>query len=332
MHPQSAGSNGLGFCARSDTVATMAMFPFKARALFLNFLVVVAGPIPALAWDAGGHELVASVAWDRLNPKARNEVAQLTREIANPEKAYTPISVSCWMDDIRKGPADMPYHGMFASWHYIDIPIDSRDPMPAFEPGDDTDEHGNVVQALKRAVTVLRGGADPYIKSKAIACAMVMHLVGDIHQPLHCATKYFLSGGQLHQDNGGNKEEVINGPPASPGSPPFNLHYFWDAAYRASFDSTSGNVAFDPECRIEEIKAVPLPPNAKLDPDFDQWAKESNAIARDFVYPDITATDNRKLCRLSSEYVAKARTIARGQLLLAGYRLAALLNGIFNSQ
>ncbi len=90
----------------------------------------------------------------------------------------------------------MPYHGMFLSWHFIDIGIDPGGPAPSFEPGDDNEMHGNVVQALKRAMVVLQGGSDPYVKSKAMACAMVMHLVGDIHQPLHCATKYFYSYGQ----------------------------------------------------------------------------------------------------------------------------------------
>jgi len=133
---------------------------------------------------------------------------------------------------------------MFLSWHYIDIGIDPGDPQPSFEPGGDNEARGNVVQALKRAVVVLKGGTDPYIQTKAMAFAMVMHLVGDIHQPLHCATKYFMSGGRLHQDAGGNKEEVLNGPPGEGGK--FNLHAFWDSAYRASFDEASGRVVLDP--------------------------------------------------------------------------------------
>ena len=52
----------------------------------------------------------------------------------------------------------------------------------------------------------------------------------------------------------------------------------------------------------------------------------SNGIARDFVYRELTATDNKKYCRLSSEYVAKANALARQRLVLAAWRLAALLN------
>jgi hypothetical protein len=291
---------------------------------------------PLAAWDAEGHELVATMAFDRLNPKAQKAVTELAREMQNPDQVYDAITLACWMDDIRKNTA-MPYHGMFLSWHYIDIGIDPGDPQPSFEPGGDNDVHGNVVQALKRAVVVLKGGTDPYIKTKAMACAMVMHLVGDIHQPLHCATKYFLSGGGLHQDAGGNKEDVLNGPPGE--EKKFNLHAFWDSAWRASFDEASGRVVLDPRYQDNGIhdpqnvrplavalEQQPPSPGTDLETHIEQWARESNAIARDFVYRDLTATENKKYCRLGSGYVSKANLLARQRLVLAAWRLATLLN------
>ena len=295
---------------------------------------------PLAAWDAEGHELVATMAYDRLNPKAQKAVTQLAHEMENPAQAYDAISLACWMDDLRKNER-MPYHGMFLSWHYIDIGIDPGDPQPSFEPGDDNEVHGNVVQALKRAVVVLQGGTDPYIKTKAMACAMVMHLVGDIHQPLHCATKYFISGGGLHNDAGGNKEEVLNGPPDSGfhGDAKFNLHAFWDSAWRASFDEASGCVVLDPRYQDEGVhdpQNVRLlaealaqqapPPRADLETHIDQWARESNAIARNFVYRELTVTESKKECRLSSVYVSRANALARQRLVLAAWRLATLLN------
>ncbi len=59
---------------------------------------------------------------------------------------------------------------------------------------------------------------------------------------------------------------------------------------------------------------------------IDQWALESNDIARDFVYPELTLTENKKYCRLSSIYVSRANALARQRLILAAWRLAALLN------
>jgi hypothetical protein len=292
-------------------------------------------PMSATAWDSGGHELIATMAYDRLNPKAQKAVTELAGQMQNPEQAYDAITIACWMDDLRKNIA-MPDHGLFLSWHYIDIGIDPGDPAPSFTPGDDNEIHGNVVQALKRAMVVLQGGTDPYVTSKAMACAMVMHLVGDIHQPLHCATKYFYSYGKLRNDAGGNKEDVINGPP---GDTKFNLHAFWDAAWRASFDESSGCVVLDSSYEHEavhdpqsvralavELEKQPPPPDADLETHFDQWARESNAVASSFVYRELTATESKKVCRLSSEYVAKANALARQRLVLAAWRLAVLLN------
>jgi len=305
------------------------------RSLLAFLLVSFMAQKPLAAWDSGGHELIATMAFARLNPKARTAVTDLAPQMVNPDQAYDAITLACWMDDLKRNPA-MPYHGMFLSWHYIDIGIDPNDPQPSFEPGNDNDVYGNVVQALKRALVVLKGGTDPYVTTKAMACAMVMHLVGDIHQPLHCAAKYFISGGQLRSDAGGNKESVLNGPP---GDTKFNLHAFWDSAWRASFDETTGCVILDPRFQEEgphdpqSVRALaaaleqePLQVAVDLDTNFDQWALESNAIARDFVYPGITGTDNKKYCRLSSEYVAKANALAQRRLVLAAWRLAVLLN------
>jgi hypothetical protein len=310
--------------------------PFHAVACALAALIALSAPVPAVAWDAEGHELVATMAWSRLNPKAQKAVTELAREMENPDQAYDAITLACWMDDLKKNAA-MPYHGRFLGWHYIDIGIEPGDPQPSLDPGDDNEVHGNVVQALKRAVVVLKGGTDPYIKTKAMACAMVMHLVGDIHQPLHCATRYFISGGRLHQDAGGNKENVLNGPPGGEGK--FNLHAFWDSAWRASFDDASGRVVLDSHYQehgrhdpqsvwflAEALAKQPPPPGADLETHIDQWARESNAVARDFVYRELTATESRKYCRLGSGYVSRANALARQRLVLAAWRLATLLN------
>jgi hypothetical protein len=291
--------------------------------------------IPATAWDAGGHEVIATIAYEHLNPQAQQAVTKLAHEMDDANWTYNAFTLACWMDDLRRDTAS-PDHARFLSWHYIDLGLDPRDPKPSLEPGDDNDVHGNIVQALKRAMVVLQGGTDPYIKSQAMACAMVMHLVGDIHQPLHCATKYFYPYDFQHQDAGGNKEYVLNGPPDNP---QFSLHAFWDSVWCANFDASSGCVAFDPlfqdfvshhpqniRALAEALGQQPAPQGVDLETHIDQWAKESNAIARDFVYRDLTTTENRKDCRLSSEYVAKANALARRRLVLAGWRLATLLN------
>jgi hypothetical protein len=313
---------------------------FRWVIAFLFAAIVI--QVRAMAWDADGHQLIAAMAYSQLNPKAQKAVADLAREIQTTGQPYDAVSIACWMDDLRKNDPALPYHGLFLSWHYIDLGVEGGDPKPSLEPGDDNEMHGNVVQALKRARVVLQGGTDPYIKTKAMACAMAMHLVGDIHQPLHAATHYFFSGGSLRQDAGGNKEEVVNGPV---GDSKFNLHAFWDSAWRASFDEESGNVVFDEHYRDrgihdpkvvqslaeELIKNTPSP-GVNLETDIDAWARESNRLARDFVYREITATESRKYCRLSSGYVSKANALARQRLVLAACRLAVLLNDTLGAE
>jgi hypothetical protein len=294
--------------------------------LLLAFLCLALAA-PLRAWDSGGHEIVASIAYAHLNPKAKQAVDQLAAQMHSSRGAYDAITIACWMDDIRDDPA-VPDDRKFRSWHYIDIPIDLSAPMPPLEPGSDTALHGNAVQALKRALAVLKGGTDPYIADKPTALAMIEHLVGDIHQPLHCATNFIVVHGNKIDDRGGNLELVHNGPP---GDDKFTLHRFWDEAYRARFEESTGNISLedfklddallaDCETALRKSGIVELAPN------FDVWAKTSNSIARHLVYPGITSGENPKECRLSSAYVAQARTRAREQLAAAGLRLAALLN------
>ena len=300
------------------------------------FALLIFCPSLAQAWDEGGHEIVATIADSRLNPKALAAVEALAPQVPNAGRPYDAVTMACWMDDLRNRSTNMPDAGMFLPWHFVDIGLTSADPLPSFQPGDDNPWHGDAVQALKRAVVVLQGGTDPYVQNRAMACAIVMHLVGDIHQPLHAATKYFYSHGREMDDRGGNREGVDNGPADEPR---FNLHAFWDSAWRASM-GPDGRVVLDErfkpgrEHHPEDVAALASeiarddapPPTAKLDPNFEAWAWESNGVARSFVYPALTSTESLKYCRLSSEYIAKANHIARQRLALAAYRLAALLN------
>ena len=308
----------------------------RARDFGLLFLLAALGAPHVSAWDEGGHEIIATIADGRLNAKARAAVEALAPQLADDGRPYDAVTLACWMDDLRSRTARMPDAGEFLSWHYIDLGLEPGDPQPPLEPGDDNPMHGNAVQALKRAVVVLRGGTDPYVTSPAMACALVMHLVGDVHQPLHAASKYFQSHGREEDDRGGNREGVVNGPWDEPR---FNLHAFWDSAWRATL-GPDGRVQLDDRFKPgrvyhpDEVGALAArmaaedapPPDADLEPKFEAWAWESNQVARTFVYPNITPTESLKYCRLSSGYIRQASQIARGRLVLAAYRLATLLN------
>jgi hypothetical protein len=316
----------------------MALRSIRPWLALLAFALV---PTSAPAWDEGGHEIIATIADGRLNPKARAAVEALAAQVPNKGRPYDAVTMACWMDDLRTRSQGMPDAGMFLSWHFIDLGLEGGDPKPPFEPGDDNPMHGNAVQALKRAMVVLQGGTDPYLTNPAMACAIAMHLVGDIHQPLHAATKYFYSHGREMDDRGGNREGVDNGPGDEPR---FNLHAFWDSAWRASM-GPDGRVALDERFKPgrvhhpEDVAALAAEmarddaPSAdvKLEPDFEAWAWESNQVARSFVYRDLTPTESLKYCRLSSGYITEANHLARRRLVLAAYRLSTLLNETLGS-
>ncbi len=308
------------------------------RSIAWLFAILIAATSPIRAWDPDGHLLVATIAYDHLNPKAKTAVDQLAPQVVSPGDLYNPITLSCWMDDLRGQYPNLPYRGDFFPWHYIDFGLSPNDPKPDVEPGQDNETAGNAVTALKRAYVVLQGGTDPYIKTPAMALAIATHLVGDIHQPLHGATWFHQeANGRWMNDAGGNRVTVINGPSFEK---TYNLHYFWDAAWRASFDPATGRVEVDKlhenwnhhaaatvSALARELEVSLKPADTvRLTPDFEAWALESNQIARDVVYPRLTFTENHKIARISADYVALANPLARQRMVLAGYRLAALLN------
>ncbi len=289
--------------------------------------------------------LVAQIAEKRLDPGVKQKVDALISQVEFPGLAYNFETVACWMDDIRTERTDVPFHGQFKPWHFIDLGLEPGDPAPSFAVTDPLDEkEGNAVQALTRAVAVLRGGSDPLITNEPTALAMVIHLVGDIHQPLHASTYYFpgrYEHGHPATDAGGNHVTVVNAPkqPGRLGDHGLNLHSFWDEGYRAGF--REGMVALDfvsyvpphdfaqaEPYRFDEKTYAPAA-DVSLKPDFAAWALESNQLAKDDVYGALTFTDGHRKTYLSEEYVEKSREVARRRIELAGYRLAELLNEIF---
>jgi len=252
--------------------------------------------------------------------------------------------MACWMDDIKGNRDDVPFHGQFKPWHYIDIGIAPTDPKPSFDVTNPTDESsGNIVQALKRAVAVVQGGTDPLITDKVAAMCMIVHLVGDIHQPLHCSTYDFPTSapdGKPDTDAGGNRVTVTDSPeqPGKTGPRKLNLHAFWDEAYRARF--ADGKVALDnipygqghQDSEIDpykfDVSAYAPGPEVSLKTDFEAWAMESNQLAKDYIYGALTFDSSHRDTDISEDYVKKANELAKKRIVLAGYRLAELLNNL----
>jgi hypothetical protein len=271
--------------------------------------------------------LIGQIAWETTAPEVRARVGYLAKSLENTyneNQPYNFVTAGCWMDDMRskKGYA-------WSKWHYVNI--DWTADGKAFE----LPEPPHVVWALAESLKILKAPEVTPQKS-AEALAMVMHFVGDIHQPLHATER---------NDRGGNGV-LIHGVPFTdlwPGTVP-NLHAFWDKAFR--FDKADGKIVELWQCPLtaERPKAVGegviADEAAKIMAKFSaeslkeeiaqmdpiEWTRESHTLGCTDGYPAGFAPSDHHVVELSPEFVAKSRAIASRQIALAGYRLARMLN------
>lgn len=245
---------------------------------------------PAHAWGAQGHRLVAEVAEPRLTPAARAEVDRLLAL----EPGATLASIAPWADQLRA--KDPGLGRRSAPWHYINMAEDDC----RYEPAKHCSGGNCIIEALKAQTTVLGDASQPdAVRLQALK--FVVHLVGDIHQPMHA--------GYGH-DKGGNDFQVqYNGRGT-------NLHSMWDSGML-------NTRKLDDAGYLPVLQALPAPKlgRADLQRDPQRWAEASCRIAvKQGVYPD-----GRKL---GDEYTGRYRPVAESELRLAGERLAQLLNTV----
>lgn len=287
---------------------------------FLTLVLTFALPfasLPLRAWNATGHRIVAAIAYDRLNPKAKARVDELLKQ--HPDFATLPsreafLTAAVWPDNIRgdkrfyddmaerptptpvlPGFPDMARH---MNWHYIDVPF-SPDGTPLEQP-----KSPNALIELRR---IMR---EPSLVSYDLP--WLIHLVGDVHQPLHCTGRF--TKDLPHGDQGGNLVFVMPGR---------NLHSLWDGL--AGTDASDANVDRLSTEMMGEFMAARGNQRVSVDP--RRWIDEGFALAKQDVYTfgDNNGTADHPIV-LPAGYTAHARQIARVQLAKAGLRLAEVLN------
>ncbi len=287
-------------------------------------VAILSAPSLTLGWGAGGHMMVAKIAFDRLNPRAKAKAAHLLSLPINPaaitKKSKDFVNAAHWPDDLR------PDHSFdaFLVRHFIDNPFHLDN--TALPP--DLPEADNIVKALQDNVEILKTSADE--NEQAQALRFIIHFVGDIHQPLHCATR--VDAALTHGDLGGNKAFVLLPDPKNPGHlKTVNLHSYWDGGI-GKFPPTGPNFAPPPLSKIPPAVVLALAHHPDTDPDikldeplaFSAWADESFALAQQVAYHGI-----KKRTKPTAEYNRIALETARKRVAWGGYRLAALLNSIW---
>ena len=282
------------------------IFAFLVLALFLFQTTV-------FAWGDTGHMTVAQIAFNNLDTQAKkNRAKQLARLIRLDTGRYEFVTSGCWMDDIRSFPMFEP----IKDWHFItqmlivNNAVPRRDPPPV-----------NAVEVIKFLGGKL-AGRDEDLK-KAFYLAELIHLVGDIHQPLHTATRF--TPGRPGGDTGGNLFFLAASAPRP------NLHSYWDAAGGLFAFKDLGHplttadrtrlINFANGITTEFPKSSMTSEINQLDPAV--WAREGFDIVEDDVYEGITENGVP-----NSAYQTKTQRISKRRIALAGYRLAAALNRV----
>jgi len=277
----------------------------------LGCLVLIALAAPALAWGPQGHRTVGAIADRLLTPAAQASVAQLLAgdldKFGNPSGRTTLEAVSVWADEIRGTAADEP------RWHYDDAPVCGEAPRASYCPGGQC----NSAQ-LERLIRVL-ADAHASLRERNEALKWVVHLVGDIHQPLHAAD---------NGDRGGNDVQVALAGVHTRGRE--SLHRAWDGELvRLALDSRNTQ---QPPADIDQLalEARRLVQEAGQGTPAE-WAHQSTALAKNVAYQYSGFVCGRApagIVVLDRDYQQEAEAIVRERLLLAGGRLANLLNEI----
>lgn len=279
----------------------------------LTALAVIASSCAPGAWAWGplGHRTIGAIADRLLTPQAHAVVARLLADdldkFGNPSGRTTLEAVSVWADELHGTPAA---HG---SWHYDDAPVCGGEPKERYC----HDGECNSAQ-LPRLVGVLADAqAAPRERNEALK--WVVHLLGDLHQPLHAAD---------NQDRGGNLVQVALPGLRTRGRE--NLHRAWDTDLAKLALHARNNQQPPPDIDALALEARDLVKDAGQGSP-GEWAFESNNLARNvaYRYPGFACGARPVgIVVLDGAYQADAAQIVRERLLLAGGRLANLLNSI----
>jgi hypothetical protein len=309
----------------------------KILLLFFNLLFFAS--VPALAWDDAGHKTTAYIAWTMMSEQARArafETLMNAPEDADLSVFYVQDSRSeavkrrelfmlaaAWADIVRdkKFPQRAEkYHR--SNWHYDDTfwTLENGRVKILPNPGQ---EGGVAIKQLTEFEKVLRSPSATGAE-KAIALAWVLHIGGDIHQPLHTSAR--VTELEPKGDLGGNL--FLLTPKDTPREQSENLHWFWDSILvRVIPRNDMSDDEYIPllgDIIIRKYPAEEMQDRLKTG-DFRAWQEESFAVATSEVFP----SDLERFQTPSAKYRRHAFAVSEQQMALAGYRLGALLEQIF---
>jgi hypothetical protein len=249
----------------------------------LTFLLALTTPVPSHAWGHKGHRIIVEIAEDHLTPEARKALRKLMG-------SDDIVQYATWADGVRhQRPETVP-------WHYVNIPGDSS----GYDAHRDCPERDCIVAKIEKCSVILRDQRQSsYDRQEAVT--FLVHLIGDIHQPMHA----------IGDGRGGNDVPDIEFGNALCGFRPCELHSTWDSGLIR-------HTRFTEQQYVHRLEATIITDHLQASGDPEQWANESFRDAQAaWVDPDTDIDEN---------YFRRELPVLNERLALAGLRLAALLN------
>jgi len=337
----------------------------RAISLLIGVITLSASVNSTLAWGGDGHQTIGRIASLRLKPRTAQRIALILKP------GETLANISTWADTVKERVGktdpdpdtnaflqDVVHNERNREWHYVNLPLNCR----SYQTCNGFRHYHDVVQMLNVAIQTLQGRpSQTYPLSKRNALKLLVHLAGDIHQPLHVGVGFIDDSGQsprfvrdtaeikrkiLPSDKGGN-DLVIDGNRQ-------NLHGFWDFGLVTSLMTFTDRHTSDTLAEFLHQSVRPKsnwPSRGPVSIWAAQWATDSLRVSRGHAYLSLVITGKRTIPVLSggqpvvrngqpvmqtvydvrrdANYETANREIVRQQLAKAGFRLAKLLDAIY---
>lgn len=340
----------------------------KPGSILLAVVIFIAPAGSVFAWGDDGHQTVGKIASLRIKARTAQKIAQILKP------GETLANIATWADTVKERMGttdpdadtnaflqDIAHNEKNREWHYDDLPLDCKNyqTCTGFTPDND------IVHMLNVCIRTLQGHPDAnHPLSKRNALKLLVHFLGDIHQPLHVGCGFIDVNGpngsilivrdpavvrekHLPSDKGGNDLIIDNDRK--------NLHGFWDFTLVTSLMTFIGqDITSDVLGQFLREKVKPKSdwnPHGPVDSWAAQWATDSLHLSRTQTYRSVKILGQRTIPVLSKgkpvmrdgkpvmmtifdisrpgDYEAVNREMVRQQLAKAGFRLAKLLDAIF---
>ncbi|MEP0266198.1 S1/P1 nuclease [Dokdonia sp.] len=256
------------------------------RYLFLILFLISSSSFYATNFDWGktGHRTTGAIAEQYLSKKAKKEIAKLLN-------GQSLAIVSTYADEVK---SDKAYRS-YGPWHYVNIPFDKSYNTHS------KNDRGDIIQGIATCIEVIKD-ENSLKEDKAFYLKMLIHFIGDLHQPLHTG---------IGEDKGGNDFQVQWFRDGT------NLHRVWDTQMIEHYNMSYSELATTmPRLSKKQVKVLQKGT-------VQDWMEDSRVLVKD-IYEN-----TKKGEKLGYGYMYKYFNPLRTQLQKGGIRLAGLLNELF---